>query len=300
MVYKEHNIELIVNRKQVDLGDDFNIRINNVINDPVKLDYNQAEYSYSFNLPATKNNNIIFDYANNLSKLNKFHNRYTAELYADGNLIFEGSLTLNSYKENEYECNLVNVKIYSLDEIFSGMTMNKIKGMEIDFSGVTTMNAMNAESNPIATFPLVSYGAFQKVPKSEDEVGAEYTSKFDLDMYNRWYIESCYPSLNMLDTLKAAFNTKGYEVMGDAFQDPVLKNIYMSTNLADEQVPQYNLGNPMFGNVQLSASTTLNTLGYQQELQFPYEKVQLYHFVDDKEDHYYNFANILCTSRMNI
>lgn len=293
MVYKEHNIELIVNKKQVDLGDDFNIRINNVINDPVKLDYNQAEYSYSFNLPATKNNNIIFDYANNLSKLNKFHNRYTAELYADGNLIFEGSLTLNSYKENEYECNLVNVKIYSLDEIFSGMTMNKIKGMEIDFSGVTTMNAMNAESNPIATFPLVSYGAFQKVPKSEDEVGAEYTSKYDLDMYNRWHIESCYPSLNMLDTLKAAFNTKGYEVMGDAFQDPVLKNIYMSTNLADEQVPQYNLGNPMFGNVQLSASTALNTLGYQQELQFPYEKVQLSHFVDDKEDHYYNFDNIL-------
>lgn len=293
MVYKEHNIELIVNSKQVDLGDDFNIRINNVINDPVKLDYNQAEYSYSFNLPATKNNNIIFDYANNLSKLNKFHNRYTAELYADGNLIFEGSLTLNSYKENEYECNLVNVKIYSLDEIFSGMTMNKIKGMEIDFSGVTTMNAMNAESNPIATFPLVSYGAFQKVPKSEDEVGAEYTSKFDLDKYNRWYIESCYPSLNMLDTLKAAFNTKGYEVMGDAFQDPVLKNIYMSTNLADEQVPTYNLGNPAFGNVKLSASTTLNTLGYQQELQFPYEKVQLQHFVDDKEDHYYNFDNIL-------
>lgn len=293
MIYKEHNIELIVNRKQVDLGDDFNIRINNVINDPVKLDYNQAEYSYSFNLPATKNNNIIFDYANNLSKLNKFHNRYTAELYADGNLIFEGSLTLNSYKENEYECNLVNVKIYSLDEIFSGMTMNKIKGMEIDFSGVTTMNAMNAQSNPIATFPLVSYGAFQKEPVSADTVGATYTSKFDLDKYNRWYIESCYPSLNMLDTLKAAFNTKGYEVMGDAFQDPVLKNIYMSTNLADEQVPQYNLGNPAFGNVKLSASTTLNTLGYQQELQFPYEKVQLSHFVDDKEDHYYNFDNIL-------
>ena len=295
MVYKEHNIELIVNRKQVDLGDDFNVRINNVINDPTKMGYTQAEYSYSFNLPATKNNNIIFDYANNLSKLNKFHNRYTAELYADGNLIFEGSLTLNSYKENEYECNLVNVKIYSLDEIFSGMTMNKIEGMEIDFSGVTTMNTMNAETNPICTFPLVSYGAFQKEPVSADTVGATYTSKFDLDMYNRWYIESCYPSINMLDTLKAAFNTKGYEVMGDAFQDPVLKNIYMSTNLADEQVPQYNLGNPAFGNVQIACtSTTWNTLGYQQELQFPYEKVQLRALQsDDGILERYNFDNVL-------
>ena len=293
MIYKEHNIELIINKKQVDLGDDFNIRINNVINDPTKMGYTQAEYSYSFNLPATKNNNVIFDYANNLSKLNKFHNRYTAELYADGNLIFEGSLTLNSYKDNEYECNLVNVKIYSLDEIFSGMTMNKIEGMEIDFSGVTTMNAMNAEANPICTFPLVSYGAFQKDPVSADTVGATYTSKYDLDKYNRWYIESCYPSLNMLDTLKAAFNTKGYEVMGDVFQDPVLRNIYMSTNLADEQVPQYNLGNPSFGNVQVSATTTLDSLGYQQELQFPYEKVQLRN-PDEGEDLYkYNYDSVM-------
>ena len=190
MIYKEHIVKLIVNKKEVDLGKDFNIRMNNVINDPTKMGYSQAEYSFSFSLPATKQNNIIFDYANNLSKLNKFHQRYTAELYADGNLIFEGSLTLNSYKDDEYECNLVNVKIYSLDEIFSGMTMNKIEGMEIDFSGVTSMNAMNQESNPIATFPLVSYGAFQKDPVSADTVGATYTSKFDLDKYNRWYVES--------------------------------------------------------------------------------------------------------------
>ena len=293
MIYKEHNIELIVNKKQVDLGDDFNIRINNVINDPTKMGYTQAEYSYSFNLPATKNNNVIFDYANNLSKLNKFHNRYTAELYADGNLIFEGSLTLNSYKDNEYECNLVNVKIYSLDEIFSGMTMNKIEGMEIDFSGVTTMNAMNAEANPICTFPLVSYGAFQKDPVSADTVGATYTSKYDLDKYNRWYIESCYPSLNMLDTLKAAFNTKGYEVMGDVFQDPVLKNIYMSTNLADEQSPLYNLGLPRFGNVDVNTSTIINENGYTQDLQFPYEEV-VYSSIDGTSlENEFNFSQVL-------
>lgn len=293
MIYKEHTIELVVNKKQVDIDKSFNVRLNSVINDPVKLDYTQAEYSFEFEIPATKTNNIIFDYANNLSKTNKFHQRYTAELYADGNLIFQGTLTLNSYKDGMYSCNLVNVKIYSLDEIFSGMTMNKIEGMEIDFSGVTSMNAMNQESNPIATFPLVSYGAFQKDPVSADTVGATYTSKFDLDKYNRWYVESFYPSINMVETLKKAFESKGYTVGGDVFQDPVLRQIYMSTNLADEQVPQYNLGNPSFGNVQLSATTTLDSLGYQQELKFPYEKVQLLHFVEDEEDHYYNFDNVM-------
>ena len=294
MIYKEHTIELVVNKKQVDIDKSFNVRLNSVINDPVKLDYTQAEYSFEFEIPATKNNNIIFDYANNLAKMNKFHQRYTAELYADGNLIFQGTLTLNSYKDGMYSCNLVNVKIYSLDEIFSGMTMNKIKDMEIDFSGVTTMNAMNQQSNPICVFPLVSYGAFQKDPVSADTVGATYTSKFDLDKYNRWYVESFYPSINMVETLKKAFESKGYTVGGDVFQDPVLRQIYMSTNLADEQVPTYNLGNPAFGNVQIACtSTTWNTLGYQQELQFPYEKVQLRN-PDEGEDLYkYNYDSVM-------
>lgn len=296
MIYKEHYVELIVNKQQVEFTSqsDINIRLNSVINDPTKIGYSQAEYSFEFELPSTPTNNKIFDYANNLAKLNKFHNRYTAELYADGNLIFEGTLTLNSHKDGMYSCNLVSVKVYSLDEIFSGMTMNQIKGMEIDFSGVTSMNAMNAQSEPIATFPLVSYGAFQKSPYTEDEVGAEYTSKFKIDMYNRWYIESCYPSANMLQTLKKAFETKGYTVGGDVFQDPILRKVYMSTNLADEQVPQYNVGNPAFGNVQISASTTINSGGYQQELQFPYERVQLRALQsDDGILERYNFDNVL-------
>ncbi len=295
MIYKEHYIELIVNKQQVEFTSqsDINIRLNSVINDPTKMGYSQAEYSFEFEIPSTPTNNKIFDYANNLAKLNKFHNRYTAELYADGNLIFEGTLTLNSYEGGMYSCNLVSVKVYSLDEIFSGMTMDKIKDMEIDFSGVTTMNSMNAQSEPIATFPLVSYGAFQKSPYTEDEVGAEYTSKFKIDMWNRWYVESCYPSANMLQTLKKAFESKGYTVAGDAFQDPILRKVYMSTNLADEQVPAYNIGNPAFGNVQLSATTTLNSLGYQQELQFPYEKVQLRN-PDEGEDLYkYNYDSVM-------
>lgn len=97
----------------------------------------------------------------------------------------------------------------------------------------------------------------------------------------------------MVETLKKAFETKGYTVGGDVFQDPVLRHIYMSTNLADEQVPQYNLGNPSFGNMQLSATTTLDSLGYQQELKFPYEKVQLRN-PDEGEDLYkYNYDSVM-------
>ena len=127
-------------------------------------------------------------------------------------------------------------------------------------------------------FPLISYGAFQKSPsggsETDDDELKTYTSKFDLDKYNRWYVESFYPSLSMLETMKKAFEWKKYAVGGNAFTDNILKDVFMSTNLADGQVPIYNLGNPKFG--QVSLSSTLNTSGktyYSQELNYPYFKV---------------------------
>lgn len=268
MIYKEHYIELIVNKQQVELSsqDSINVRLNNVINDPTKMSSTQAEYSFEFEIPSTPANDKIFDYANNLAKLNKFHQRYEAELYADGNLIFSGTLTLNSYKQGVYSCNLVSVKVYSLEDIFGDAVLTDIP-WEIPFDGAGTsgysIDYYNSQLETDAVFPFVSYGAFQKDPKSEDSVGKDYTSKFDLDRYNRWYVESFYPSLNMLTAMKKAFEYKGYTVGGDAFQNMFLKDIYMSCNLADEQVPEYNLGNPKFGKIDLTVqwANPLDTSG---------------------------------------
>ncbi len=285
MIYKEHYIELFVNGKSVEFDSqkDVNIRFNSVLQDPTKITYTQAEYSFSFDLPCTPTNNKIFDYANNLSKLNKFRTRYNAELYADGTLIFTGSLTISSIKNNVYNVNLVSIKNYSLDEIFGETTMDKIRPMkrdssggimlddngkplhtnwEIPFDGAPMINAINFEGNPEVMFPLISYGAFAKkkvpdgttLPYTRQVSYDEYTSKFDLDSFNEWYVESFYPSHNMLATLKNAFETKDYVVQGDVFQNQWLKDIYMSVNLADEQVPTYNLANPKFGKVDLSVS----------------------------------------------
>lgn len=275
MVYKEHLIELWVNGNKVELEnqESVNMRFNNVLFDPTKISSNQAEYSFEFEVPATPKNNIIFDYANNLSKLNKFHQRYNAEVYADGTAIFSGTITINGVKDKKYSLNLVSVKVYSLEDIFGDMTMNKIKDWTIPFNGVETINQLNASDNSDVMFPLVSYGAFQKTPYNTDDVGSEYTSKFDIDEYNMWYVESFYPSHKMLATLKKAFESKDYAVGGDAFENQFLNKIYMSVNLADGQSPEYNVGNPRFGLVNLSTTVTTSGYGYEQELQYPYYKV---------------------------
>lgn len=286
MVYKEHLIELYVNGNKVELEDQesINMRFNNVLFDPTKISSTQAEYSFEFEVPATPKNNIIFDYANNLAKLNKFHQRYNAEVYADGTVIFTGTITINGYKNKMYNCNLVSVKVYSLDDIFGDAVLTDIP-WEMPFDGVSTINETNGLLDTPVVFPFVSYGAFQKSPKFKDAAGGDYTSKFDLDNYNLWYVESFPPSLNPLETLRKAFEWKGYNVGGDAFNNPYLNTIYMSMNLADGQSPDYNIGNPKFGYLNITTSWSApqdtsssglfnlgTTYGVSQDLKFPYLK----------------------------
>ena len=289
MIYKEHYIELFVNGFKCDIESQksLNLRFNNVIYDPEKISSTQADYSFEFELPSTPTNDVIFDYANNLAKVNKFHKRWNAEVYADGTIIFRGSLTLNGFKDKMYKCNLVNVKTYSLEDIFGDSVLTDVD-WKIPFDGAgtsgKTINYYNELGDYDVTFPLVCYGAFQKSPSVIDEVENEYTSKFLLDKWNRWYVESFAPSLNMVEYIKKAFQSKGYTVSGDIFEDEILKNIFMSCNLADGQAPDYNLGNPKFGKVELSVFWSnptdgetfsgMTKYGISQDLQYPYYRIK--------------------------
>ena len=290
MISNVHYVELYINKQLMELEsqESFNIRMNSVMFDPTKTSTTQAEYSFSFDIPSTPNNDKVLDYANNLSKINKFHARYPAEVYADGTLIFNGSLTIKKYNGSKkmYECNLVNIKINTLDEIFGDAVLTEVTNWMVDFNGCDTMNAVNENSNSKYWFPLVSYGAFIKDPSIIDTYGVHntYTSKYVIDETNRWYIESFYPSLNVLEEMKKCFEWKGYTVGGTALFDPIIKNIYASTNLADGQSPDYNVGNPRFGkismNIQWTGSTTLQGSGnehwFSQNLKFPYFPVGSY------------------------
>ena len=296
MVTDNHYIELYINKELVELEsqESLGLRINNVVFNPTKTTTTQAEYSYTFNIPSTPVNDKILGHANVLSKTNKFHARYSSQVYADGHLIFDGSLTVQKYNatNKEYECNLVNIKINTLDDLFGDMKMTDLK-WEVPYSGATTINSVNSNMSAKYFFPMVSYGVFQKKPESSDEVGSTYTSKFTIDKYDRFWIESFYPSLNVTETLRKALESKGQVVGGSVFSDPSISNIFASTNLANDQSPIYNLGNPMLGSVDLSAtySTSAAGTGYQQQLDFPYFKVSARATLQGIEEDY-NFTVI--------
>ena len=255
MISNQHYIELYINKELIELKsqDSLNLRVNNVLFNPTKTTTTQSEFSYSFDIPSTPNNDRILNFANNLSKLNKFHARYPSQVYADGELIYDGSLTIQKYssKTRMYTCNLVNIKVNTLEDIFGEEVLTDLH-WDVPFSGAPTINQINWDyipqmnwKNPLDYstkyyFPHVSYGVFQKDYVTKDEVAATYTPKHNLDKYNKWWIESFYPSLNMLEIAKRAFESKGYSVNGSAFYDQNITNSYLYLERSRSTNPKYS------------------------------------------------------------
>lgn len=267
-----NSLEIYVNQQLVDIlnRSSINLRLNNQVYNPTEVNTKQAEYSFSFNLPTTPTNNKIFGYANELAKINKFRMTYPTEVYSDGHLIFSGQLRIQSIQKGFYNVNLVNIKINTLEDIFGEMTLNQLN-WSIPFNVVDTINALNLDSDSKIFFPLISYGAFQKEPKSTEYDYNIYTSKFQIDKTNKWYYESFYPSINLLELIVRFFNQKGYTVKGNIFNDNIINSLYTSINLEDKQYPVYNLANPLLGSASIRCqfSNYLNkNTGEQREAQY--------------------------------
>lgn len=290
MISARHYIELWVNGKMVELEDQdsLGIRLNAVLFNPTKVTTTKSEYSFSFDVPSTPNNDRIFNYANNLSRLNKFHGRYSAKVVADGDEIFNGSMIIEKYDASKkmYSCNLVNVKTNTLEDIFKDKKLTDYKWM-IDYSGATTINAVNSDMSSKYYFPFLSYGVFQKDYVTSDQVGNTYTSKFLIDKYCKFYHSTFFPSINVSEEIRQLFEKEGYTVNGSLFTDPWLSNVYSSVNLNDEQVPMYNVGNPLFGKVDISFhwdnkssvlsdnshTSKIGNGGIVQDLSYPFYRV---------------------------
>ena len=261
-----HRLEIVVNGVLVDLfNEGVNLRMNKIINDPTKISTTQAEYSFTFNLPITPTNSKVFNFANISSKMNKFSGRYKCEVYADGILIFNGTIKISEIDDESFKCNLFKSKVNTVETIFGESTMNEIN-WKVPFKGVSTINEVNADESTKHFFPLVAYSLFQKIPDITTQSGnRKYTDKHLIDNTNVFYYNSFVPSLNLVELLKRCCELKGYQLQGDIISDKVLNDIYLSNYIADGQDPLYNYGDPDMGEVDISFSwrnyngTTLDT-----------------------------------------
>ena len=195
-------------------------------------------------MPKSKVNNKIFDFADVHAKKNKFGKNYNCEVYADGTLIFNGTLRLKSISDKDYKCNLVSIKQNKIEEIFGDHKMNELKWLTA-FSGIDTINVVNQSSSTDYFFPFVCYGAFQKEPEQTYGDVNVYSSKYDLDKTMLVYQETFPPSPKITTLVQKLFEQFGYNVEGDIFGDEIASSIYLSEYLKDDQDPAYNLGSSL-------------------------------------------------------
>lgn len=145
-----------------------NIRFNRIADDAQDPSTRFGEFSYSFSLPMTKNNNEIFGYANTPNKRKKFSvNPIDIRVFNNDALLMDGTLELTSIKVNSYECVFYS-KLTELIDVLGDLNLNEV-----------TVMPQIANWNEEAT---MRYHINQNYANSDE---ADY--QFPLVYYNTWF-----------------------------------------------------------------------------------------------------------------
>lgn len=186
------NIKLIIDQKIVDIETNINISLNKAITDFNDLTARKGQFSYSFKLPITPNNNKIFKHISNIDVTNKFKktNDYSAFLYVDDNLIFEGIFVLQNIDKKYYNGNL-NVSSLNILNLIGEKTLRELKLPEIEFEGVQFIIESGIDTNAYTTgsdYMLNKYLGFDMISllnaKKVEHIGLLGSSKDYSDYYS--------------------------------------------------------------------------------------------------------------------
>lgn len=225
------NIELYIGDRLCDIGNPENLGIylKRVFIKPSELSVKDAQKSYEISLPATPNNNEIFNYTNVEEVQGKFKVYDKARLYIDGILILDGKFRMSEITKDAYKGNLGVPAPVTVKDIFGETMMNQAGKWLIPFKGVhdiTTYNTGGHEKDKYGEispciFPLVLYKLLQKEKGSTSKKNVlDETVKFNLYDFP--------PSVNCIHLLNQLFKSAKYNLTGTALNDERLKNLYVS------------------------------------------------------------------------
>lgn len=237
------NYELYIDGKLADVGPGFGVRLNRQLITPGELNTKDAQYSYSLTLPPTEINQAIFKYAIIEESRDKFNQKYTAQLAVNSVRIFVGNFRLSEINQ-AYKGNLYIPSLKSIKDIFGAKNLTQHAPLLLPFEDfVTSINFYNtqaANGPQAAIFPFVLYGLLAKVPLNSSS--QTYSARNLWDSTVRIGISDLPPSVNPLIILRHIFNTNGYNLVGSAFDDVRIANLYQSYKNATDYIQPWNYG----------------------------------------------------------
>ncbi len=239
-------IELYINGTLADVSAGFTIRLNRKFIDTSVLYAKDAQFSYGITLPKTSTNNTIFGFIGVEEVVGKFDRLYKANLNIDGIQVFNGEFWLRSISAKGYEGNMVVRAPKSVKDIFGDMKLSDVAPLLLPFGDFATSVSQYNRNPDLAIFPLVAYGVLPKTPQADNT----YSAKDVWDNTNFLRMADLSPSVNVMKLVRHIFESKGYTIGGNAFQDNALLQLYQSYQ-NDKSIPlAWNWGRQARINIQ--------------------------------------------------
>ena len=219
---------------ELDTYGDENINITYAVDDLRNIESKVGDYSKSFDLPATKNNNRYFGYLHDLqSKVAQYDTLkgQKCELFINGISVFEGLLYLNEIvkldNETKYKVNLLGESIRLIEVLgdatiadldFSEMAHNFTNSNITSITGVTTTAGTTTEA--------VLYSLVQNLGIVGNSSGhiVQMTASRNVQ-----------PFVRMHNIVNKIFDFAGFQYESNFF-DTKLKEIFMDTGLSDFRI----------------------------------------------------------------
>ncbi|MDJ1500668.1 hypothetical protein [Xanthocytophaga agilis] len=251
-------IQLYINGKLAQLSDTIDLAFDKIVsdyNDPTKK---TGSYSYTFTLPYTKVNNLIFNRENDRQKIGKFKGVYEGTLLYADTIIFDGELVHKENNSNGYSCFLSGSKDLKIASIIGDGSIRDIQSFTpVPFSGDSTVHSYLGEDwyyvPSYLSDPHQSEIAFTLVPDGYAKLGSfkEYYQTF-YELEGITYAAGYHDyglSLFTGAIFENIFRDAGWTLKGDVLHSEDFRRLILLYSNQDDQNP-YNYGtlNPLKSN----------------------------------------------------
>lgn len=246
-------LELHINNQIADIDEDTEVTLTKEFeDDDDSMERKQAEYSYELELPITARNQKIFGYANDIQVKHKFYQVYNAQLYADHILVLDGKFMLSEIDNNTFTGNLYVPSTKDLSDILGDLNLNEIKEHNISLSKLESFRDLNFEAmatgidvsgkNNYVIFPYILYNFARSNFGSTDANKYVQFTNYSETTYD---YNKLYPSYNVCKVIEEIFDTFGYKVSGNIFNDKRFTELWMTSSFDNDDYKD-NLNYPQY------------------------------------------------------
>ena len=219
---------------ELDTYGDENINITYAVDDLRNIESKVGDYSKSFDLPATKNNNRYFGYLHDLqSDVSQYDtlNGEKCELFINGISVFEGLLYLNEIvkldNETKYKVNLLGESI-RLIELLGDATLSDLDFTDLshNFTNANATSTTGVTTTAGTTSEGIQYSLVQNLGLVSNSAG---------DITQMVSSQNVQPFVRMHNIVNKIFDFAGFQYESNFF-DSTLKEVFMDTGLNDNTI----------------------------------------------------------------